>query len=280
MEAPDDASPTTRRAQQGVRRGGDAFDEAGGRGRADEGNLDDAERRAKVLDDNPAPARARAGHPRRSSRRSTGPSRATDARSSRTRTGSRSTPTRARERLERHGRQNVEAIKRSAERETQRRREERAGVEGRRAVPVPRRRHRRVRRPDDPAVPRRHVRAARAGGRADAQPDRPEAAAAGEGHDPQHLAGDDRHRGRGAGDGELGVQETDFDDTLLTINVNTYAGQQDVSRQALERSEMVDAVIYQDLTSAYFTKIDAAILNGAGTSGTHLGIRNVSGSSP
>lgn len=74
-----------------------------------------------------------------------------------------------------------------------------------------------------------------------------------------------------------GVQETDFDDTLLTINVNTYAGQQDVSRQALERSEMVDAVIYQDLVAAYFTTVNAAILNGAGSSGTHLGIRNVSG---
>jgi HK97 family phage major capsid protein len=74
-----------------------------------------------------------------------------------------------------------------------------------------------------------------------------------------------------------GVQETDFDDTLLTINVNTYAGQQDVSRQALERSEMVDAVIYQDLVAAYFTTVNAAIINGAGTSGTHLGIRSVSG---
>jgi hypothetical protein len=40
---------------------------------------------------------------------------------------------------------------------------------------------------------------------------------------------------------------------------------------------VVDTVIYQDLVSAYFTTIDAAILNGAGTSGTHLGIRNVSG---
>lgn len=31
------------------------------------------------------------------------------------------------------------------------------------------------------------------------------------------------------------VQETNMDDTLLTVNVNTIAGQQDVSRQALER---------------------------------------------
>ena len=34
------------------------------------------------------------------------------------------------------------------------------------------------------------------------------------------------------------VQETDADDTLLTVNVRTYAGQQDLSRQALERRLM------------------------------------------
>jgi HK97 family phage major capsid protein len=68
------------------------------------------------------------------------------------------------------------------------------------------------------------------------------------------------------------VQETDADDTDLQIDVKTYAGQQDVSRQAIERSEMVDAVIFADLISDYFTKLDAAILNGAGTSGTILGI--------
>jgi len=71
-----------------------------------------------------------------------------------------------------------------------------------------------------------------------------------------------------------GVQETDIDDTLLTINVRTYAGQQDVSRQALERSEMVDAVVFQDLVADYFTKLDASVINDDGTNGTHLGIRN------
>ena len=74
-----------------------------------------------------------------------------------------------------------------------------------------------------------------------------------------------------------GVQETDMDDTLLTINVRTYAGQQDVSRQALERSEMVDAIVFQDLVADYFTKLDDAIANADGTSGTHLGIRSTSG---
>jgi len=73
------------------------------------------------------------------------------------------------------------------------------------------------------------------------------------------------------------VQETDMDDTLLTVNVRTYAGQQDVSRQALERSEMVDAVVFQDLIADYYTKLDDAILNADGTSGTHLSIRSTSG---
>ena len=73
------------------------------------------------------------------------------------------------------------------------------------------------------------------------------------------------------------VQETNIDDTLLTVDVRTYAGQQDVSRQAIERSEMVSEVVFQDLISDYFTKLDAAILNSDGTSGTHLGIRSTSG---
>lgn len=72
-----------------------------------------------------------------------------------------------------------------------------------------------------------------------------------------------------------GVQETDMDDTLLTVNVRTYAGSQDVSRQAIERGSGVDSIVIDDLTRDYWTKVDAAILNSDGTGGTHLGIRNV-----
>ncbi|MGH3040385.1 MAG: phage major capsid protein, partial [Gaiellaceae bacterium] len=72
------------------------------------------------------------------------------------------------------------------------------------------------------------------------------------------------------------VQETDADDTLLTVDVRTYAGMQDVSRQAIERGTSVDEVIYRDLVRAYFTTLDSAIINGAGSSGTHLGIRSTS----
>lgn len=73
------------------------------------------------------------------------------------------------------------------------------------------------------------------------------------------------------------VQETNFDETTLAIDVRTYAGQQDVSRQSLERGRGIDSIIYADLAADYATKLDAAILMGAGTSGTHLGVTEVSG---
>jgi HK97 family phage major capsid protein len=71
------------------------------------------------------------------------------------------------------------------------------------------------------------------------------------------------------------VSNTDLDDTLLTVNVNTYAGYVDVSRQAIERGVIVEPLILGDLASDYNAKLDAAVVNGAGTSGTHLGILNV-----
>lgn len=73
------------------------------------------------------------------------------------------------------------------------------------------------------------------------------------------------------------VQETDADDTLLTVNVRTYSGQQDVSRQSVERGVNVDEIIYRDLTRAYLTKVADACYNADGTSGTHLGIRSTAG---
>lgn len=73
------------------------------------------------------------------------------------------------------------------------------------------------------------------------------------------------------------VQETNADDTLLTVDVRTYAGMQDVSRQAIERGTMVEDVIVEDLLSAYYTTVDAAAISGAGTSGTHKGVLAASG---
>ena len=77
------------------------------------------------------------------------------------------------------------------------------------------------------------------------------------------------------------VQETNMDDTLLTVNVDTIAGQQDVSRQALERGGQpgfsMENIIFQDLVAAYFGKLDELMIIGSGSSGLPLGIRNVSG---
>ena len=69
------------------------------------------------------------------------------------------------------------------------------------------------------------------------------------------------------------VSETDADDTLLTINVRTIAGQQDLSRQAIERGTGVDQFVIADLIRSWHTTLNAQILNGAGTSGTIKGLR-------
>ena len=72
--------------------------------------------------------------------------------------------------------------------------------------------------------------------------------------------------------------ETDGDGTLLTVNVNTIAGQQDLSIQALERTDPgFDAVIFADLRAAYDSYLDTQLLSGTGSSAQHLGIRAVTG---
>jgi HK97 family phage major capsid protein len=77
------------------------------------------------------------------------------------------------------------------------------------------------------------------------------------------------------------VQETNMDDTLLTVNVDTVAGQQDVSKQALDRGGQpgfsMEEIIFQDLAAAYYTKLDNLLLNGSGSSGQPLGLTSVSG---
>jgi len=73
------------------------------------------------------------------------------------------------------------------------------------------------------------------------------------------------------------VSETDPDDTLLTINVRTIAGQSDLSRQAIERGTGIDQFVAQDLVRSWHTTLDNQILNGAGTAGTIVGLRNAGG---
>jgi HK97 family phage major capsid protein len=57
-----------------------------------------------------------------------------------------------------------------------------------------------------------------------------------------------------------GVQETNMDDTKLDISIKTYAGMQNVSRQALERGTGVDGLVMSDLVRAYHTTLDAAVV--------------------
>lgn len=73
------------------------------------------------------------------------------------------------------------------------------------------------------------------------------------------------------------VSETDIDDTLLTVDVRTIAGQQDISRQALDRGTGIDSLIMADLSGAIATNLDEGILYGDGTSGALLGLNNITG---
>jgi HK97 family phage major capsid protein len=56
------------------------------------------------------------------------------------------------------------------------------------------------------------------------------------------------------------VSETNMDDTKLDISVNTYAGQQNVSRQAIERGTNIDSLVMADLVSAYHTTLNTAVV--------------------
>ena len=73
------------------------------------------------------------------------------------------------------------------------------------------------------------------------------------------------------------ISDTNADDTLLTVNVRTIAGQQNISKQAIERGTGIDQFIIQDLIRGWHTTLDNQILNGAGTSGEILGIQQTPG---
>jgi HK97 family phage major capsid protein len=57
------------------------------------------------------------------------------------------------------------------------------------------------------------------------------------------------------------VSETNMDDTKLDITVQTIAGQQTVSRQALERGTGVDSLVMNDLILSYHTSLDASVVS-------------------
>lgn len=66
------------------------------------------------------------------------------------------------------------------------------------------------------------------------------------------------------------VSETNIDDTLLTESVLTVAGQQTLSRQALERGTGVEEVTLNDLMRRYHTAVDAKLINDATTGLTNV----------
>jgi hypothetical protein len=66
------------------------------------------------------------------------------------------------------------------------------------------------------------------------------------------------------------VSETNADDTLLTENVQTAAGQQTVSRQAIDRGTGVEDVLMDDLFRRYGTALDSTLLNQASTGLTNV----------
>jgi HK97 family phage major capsid protein len=73
------------------------------------------------------------------------------------------------------------------------------------------------------------------------------------------------------------ISDTTIDDTLLTIDIRTVAAGQQISRQALERGEGIDALIMADLSSAIATTLDEGCIYGDGTSGALLGLNNITG---
>jgi HK97 family phage major capsid protein len=73
------------------------------------------------------------------------------------------------------------------------------------------------------------------------------------------------------------ISETNADDTLLTVNVRTIAGQQDISKQAIERGTGIDQFIIQDLIRGWHTTLDDQIINGDGAAGAMLGITDTPG---
>jgi HK97 family phage major capsid protein len=65
------------------------------------------------------------------------------------------------------------------------------------------------------------------------------------------------------------VQETNMDDTKLDVSIVTVAGQQNVSRQAIERGTNIDSLVMADLVSAYHTNLDSLFVTTSATSLTN-----------
>ena len=74
------------------------------------------------------------------------------------------------------------------------------------------------------------------------------------------------------------LQNTDEVWADLVIPVRTVGGQQDVSRQSLERgSSGTDELVYLDLTGSYHAEVDRQVITGSGSAGQMLGMVNTAG---
>lgn len=71
--------------------------------------------------------------------------------------------------------------------------------------------------------------------------------------------------------------ETDIVTTDVAVPVITITGQQDLSRQAVQRGQVTDALVFNDLYAAYYERLDSQLIQGSGSAAQHRGILNVSG---
>jgi HK97 family phage major capsid protein len=70
------------------------------------------------------------------------------------------------------------------------------------------------------------------------------------------------------------VQNTTETTDTLTVPVRTFAGQQVLSRQAVERGAGIAELLLADLAADYATKTNVSAISGDGTAGAHFGILN------
>lgn len=70
------------------------------------------------------------------------------------------------------------------------------------------------------------------------------------------------------------VTNQDMDDTVLSVPVKTAAGQQTVSRQAIDRGTGIEDVAFQDLFNRVATRLDSTLLNEATTGLTNVAQAN------
>ena len=71
-----------------------------------------------------------------------------------------------------------------------------------------------------------------------------------------------------------GVSNTTMTESDLTVPVRTFAGQQVVSRQAVDRGTGIANILLSDLFAEYATKVNVSAISGDGTGGGHWGILN------